>query len=172
MKSEKYKTNKVTRFVLPFILPDKTLLSKEYGFVNAYTRTVLKKTTIVLVFDYDLNNHSIIHRNLESLKHYKGCYQNLTFEMLEFNIPQDVYDIVEFILERSVYGLLSSEKLKIVNFWGDFSLSHMVELLKDTLEIDVLDFVSIKTEINNQDFYIKHYYDYEDNELADFINKT
>ena len=171
MASIDYNANRITRFVLPFIVPDKSIISKEYGFVNAYTKTILKKTTIVLVYEYDLNYHDTIHNTLSTLKHFKGHYENLNYEMLEFNIPKDVEGVLAFILEGGVYGLHSSEKLKIVNFWGDFALSYMDELLKDLIEVDVLEVTDIRAEIYEEKFYHDFFDSDGVNELTYYINK-
>jgi hypothetical protein len=171
MASIDYNANRITRFVLPFIVPDKSIISKEYGFVNAYTKTILKKTTIVLVYEYDLNYHDTIHNTLSTLKHFKGHYENLNYEMLEFNIPKDVEGILAFILEGGVYGLPSNEKLKIVNFWGDFSLSYMTELLMDLNEVDVLEVTDIRAEISKEDFYREFFASDEIDELDDYVTK-
>lgn len=167
MQPTNHTANRITRFVLPFIIPNKTLLSRKYGFINAYTKTILK-TTIVLVFNYDLNHHDVIHEVLGSLKHFKGHYQNQTYEMLEFDIPNDVADVVSFILEGGVYGLPSAEKLKIVAFWEDFSLSYMIDLLKDLNEVDVLEVDNIKDEVYNYELYSNMFNDDID-EVDDLI---
>lgn len=136
--------NKTTRFILPYIIPDKTLLCKEFGFINAYTKTILKKTTVILVFTFDLNNHWVIHECLEALNNFKGCYQDQSYELFEFEIPNENKIIVNIILSNNVYGMLSSEKFKILMFWGDFRLNHLQELLKDLNEPDVLSITGIK----------------------------
>ena len=171
MASIDYNANRITRFVLPFIVPDKTIISKEYGFVNAYTKTILKKTSIILVFEYDLDHHFAIHETLETLKHYRGSYQNQSYELFEFEIPKDVEGILAFILEGGVYGLPSNEKLKIVNFWGDFSLSYMIELLKDLNEVDVLEVTDIRAEISEEDFYREFFASDETGEFDDYLKK-
>lgn len=147
MERKYYIVNKITRFILPFILPDKTLLCNEFGFVNAFTKTLLKKTAIVLVFEYDLKNHLVLHEVLEALNHFKTCYYNMAYERFEFHIPKETYHTVMAILDNDIYGLPSSEKIKIVNFWKDFSLSYMSELLKDLIEIDILKATDIRVEI-------------------------
>lgn len=148
MERKNYSVNKITRFILPFIIPDKTLLSEEFGFINAYTRTILNKTTIMLVFKYDLTNHYVLHEVLEALDNFKGTYfQNISYEIFELSIPEKELSTVSFILDNNVYGLLSENKLKIINFWKDFSLSHLNELLKDMLELDVLNINGIRQEI-------------------------
>ena len=85
--------NKFTYFILPFIIPDKTLLSKEFGFINSYSKTIVKKTTIILIFKYDLKNHNTLHEVLEALDNYKSCYLNMDYEMFEFNIPDNLEPI-------------------------------------------------------------------------------
>ena len=116
MELKNYSVNKITRFILPFIIPDKTLLSEEFGFINAYTRTILNKTTIMLVFKYDLTNHYVLHEVLEALDNFKGTYfQNISYEIFELSIPEKELSTVSFILDNNVYGLLSENKLKIIN---------------------------------------------------------
>lgn len=139
--------NKTTRFILPYILPDKTLLCEEFGFINAYTKTILKKTTVILVFTFDLNNHWVIHECLEALNNFKGCYQDQSYELFEFEIPNENRIIVNTIVTNNVYGLLSSEKFKILTFWENFKLNHLPELLKDLIELDVLSITSVKDEL-------------------------
>ena len=139
--------NKTTRFILPYIIPDKTLLCEEFGFINAYTKTILKKTTIVLVFTFDLNNHWVIHECLEALNNFKGCYQDQSYELFEFEIPNENRIIVNTIVTNNVYGLLSSEKFKILTFWENFKLNHLPELLKDLIELDILSITSVKDEL-------------------------
>ena len=139
--------NKTTRFILPYIIPDKTLLCEKFGFVNAYTKTILKKTTVILVFIFDLNNHWVIHEYLEALNNFKGCYQDQSYELFEFEIPNENKIIVNTITTNNVYGLLSSEKFKILTFWENFKLNHLPELLKDLIELDVLSITYVKDEL-------------------------
>ena len=69
---ERKSYNKTTRFILPFIIPDKTLLCDDFGFINAYTKTILKKTTVIIMFKYDLRNHYTLHEVLEALDRKLG----------------------------------------------------------------------------------------------------
>lgn len=102
----------------------------------------------MLVFKYDLTNHYVLHEVLEALDNFKGTYfQNISYEIFELSIPEKELSTVSFILDNNVYGLLSENKLKIINFWKDFSLSHLNELLKDMLELDVLNINGIRQEI-------------------------
>ena len=141
--------NKTTIFILPFIIPDKTLLCDNFGFINAYTKTILKKTTVVLMFKYDLNNHYVLHELLEALDNFKTSYQNDSYELFEFTIPENNNHTVVTILTNNVYGLPSIEKSKIMNFWNDFSIPHLPELLKDLIELDVLSIEGIHDSIYN-----------------------
>ena len=142
--------NKTTRFILPFIIPDKTLLCDDFGFINAYTKTILKKTTVIIMFKYDLRNHYTLHEVLEALDNFKVSYQNETYELFEFSIPENDYYTVTSILTNNVYGLPSVEKSKIMNFWKDFSLNHLSELLKDLIELDILSIHGINDSIYNE----------------------
>lgn len=141
---------KFTYFILPFIIPDKTLLSEEFGFIDSYSRTIMKKTTIILMFKYDLKNHNTLHEVLEALDNYKSYYINKEYEMFEFHIPNEIKPIVLSIITNNVYGLLSECKLKIITFWKELPLNYLTDLLKDLMEIDVLSIKGIDNSIYNK----------------------
>lgn len=142
--------NKFTYFILPFIIPDKTLLSKEFGFINSYSKTIVKKTTIILIFKYDLKHHNTLHEVLEALDNYKSCYLNMDYEMFEFNIPDKNKTTVLAIINNNVYGLFSECKLQIITFWKELPLTHLKDLLKDLIEVDVLSIKGINNDIYDE----------------------
>ena len=128
--------NKFTYFILPFIIPDKTLLSKEFGFINSYSKTI--------------KNHNTLHEVLEALDNYKSCYLNMDYEMFEFNIPDKNKTTVLAIINNNVYGLFSECKLQIITFWKELPLTYLKDLLKDLIEVDVLSIKGINNDIYDE----------------------